>query len=191
MNLPPFSALLLAGGRSTRMGVDKSSLLFENKPLWQHQLATLDQLSPSETLLSGHKNGPFQISSHPILEDPVDYAGPIAGIVQGLRHANTPWLLVLAIDIPYVPASYLAELLQQAAPLKRGVVPQDTPWWQPLAAVYPKTILPLAEHCLSNPDRSMQHFIRAAISQDFLISRPVTDAERPFFRNLNTPADLP
>jgi len=37
----------------------------------------------------------------------------------------------------------------------------------------------------------MQHFIRTAIEQDFLTSRPITENERPFFRNLNTPADLP
>ena len=48
-----FSAALLAGGRSSRMGRDKAFLEIDGVPLWQRQLQTLRELGPSETFLAG------------------------------------------------------------------------------------------------------------------------------------------
>ena len=47
-----FSAVLLAGGESRRMGTDKATFLFRGKPLWQAQLETLRKLRPAEIFLS-------------------------------------------------------------------------------------------------------------------------------------------
>src|SRR4029077_13783233 len=47
-----FSAVLLAGGESRRMGTDKATFLFRGKPLWQVQLETLRKLRPAEIFLS-------------------------------------------------------------------------------------------------------------------------------------------
>ena len=48
-----FSAVLLAGGKSSRMGSDKAFLEIEGEPLWQRQLATLRGLSPGQLMISG------------------------------------------------------------------------------------------------------------------------------------------
>lgn len=186
----PFSAVLLAGGQSNRMGRDKAGLLFAGEPLWQRQLATLRAAGADQLLISGPAHGPYADAGLPILADAAPGLGPLAGLAAALRHARCEWLLVLAIDLPDMRADFLAHLAERAAAQGRGLIPHDAAGLEPLAAVYPRACLPLAEEHLRTADRSMHGFIERAVSQNLVALHPLTSAQRPLFRNLNTPADL-
>lgn len=192
MIAPPadFTAVLLAGGESRRMGRDKAGVLFEGEPLWRRQLATLRATAPAEVLISGRADGPYAHASLEIVEDDTPGRGPLAGVVAAMRRLRCERLLVLAIDLPAMQAEFLASLLARAASDGGGVVPVDGTRVEPLAAVYPRAALPLAERCLAGSDHSMQHFVRLAHRQGLVVFRPITDAERPLFRNVNSPSDL-
>lgn len=172
------------------MGTDKASLPFAQATLWEHQLRTLQSLAPSELLISGPASGPYSGAGYPILEDELPDCGPLSGILSGLRRMQHPFLLVLAIDLPDITPDFLQKLVSEAQAKGKGIVAKDSKWWQPLAAVYPKTILPIAEECLRQADRSMQHFIRLGVEHDQLCSRDLTTDEQLLFRNINTPMDL-
>ncbi len=192
MNQPPtpFGAILLAGGRSTRMGRDKAALPFGPRLLWEHQLHTLQATGPAEIFISGPASGPYLNAGYPILEDESSGAGPLSGILSGLRHVSHPYLLVLAIDLPEITPDFLQSLLAEAHSVERGIVTRDTRWWEPLAAVYPRTLLPLAEASIAQKHLSLQAFIRRGVELGLLNSRELGPAETPLFRNLNSPADL-
>ena len=180
-----FSAVLLAGGKSFRMGRDKASIEINGEALWRRQLETLRRLSPNELFLAGSQHDP----SVETIADEFAGAGPLAGVAAALGKSSLPHIVVLAIDLPMMTTAFLRSLLELCRQ-QRGVVAQRADRFEPLAAVYPKRSLRLAAAALRSGDFSMQNFVRAAIKQDMLRVRKISDDEAPLFANLNTPADL-
>jgi molybdenum cofactor guanylyltransferase len=181
------SAVLLAGGKSSRMGRDKAFLEIDGQPLWQRQLATLRQLSPEQLMISGPRRKEW--SEYEIVTDEFADAGPLAGVAAALRKCTSPRLVVLAVDLPDMKADFLRSLLPLCEN-RKGVVPHTRDHFEPLAAVYPAACAALAAAALRAGDFSMQHFARRAQEQDLLLERFLSDAETLLFANLNTPADL-
>lgn len=112
------TGLLLAGGRATRMGgVDKGLQLFRGQPLALHVLTQLRRQAGA-LLISANRNADAYRAlaaaaglDAPVLADAdADFAGPLAGILAGLRHAHTPYLLIAPCDAPLLPADLAARL---------------------------------------------------------------------------------
>ena len=181
------SAVLLAGGKSTRMGRDKAFLEFGGRPLWQHQIETLRQLAPAQLLLSGPAR-PEWVELE-LVADEATNAGPLAGIAAALRKCLTSHLVVLAIDLPKMKPEFLRSLLASCGS-ESGIVPQAAEGFEPLAAVYPASCLQAAEAALRDRRLSLQHFVQDGIDQGWLQARTISAAEYPLFLNLNSPADL-
>ncbi len=181
-----FAAVLLAGGRSTRMGRDKAAVLIDGRPLWQLQLAKLRALHPAELYLSGRLDGPFAAAGVEIVEDEMPDLGPLSGIAPTLARMTSPRLLVLAIDLPAMTTEFLQSLLGE----NECLIPQRGDFFEPLAAVYPKAATALAQTALQRTDRSMQRFCRELVAADLAHAKALTAADSPLFRNLNEPRDL-
>ena len=179
------SAVLLAGGKSSRMGRDKALLDFEGQLLWRHQLETLRRLTPEEIFLSGH----CLDATLETIADEVSDAGPLAGVAAALRRSSGTHLIVLAIDLPKVTSVFLRMLLALCGD-EQGVVPRRDGRFEPLAAVYPKCCAALALAALESGNYSMQDFVRTALRQELVLAHEITDDELALFANLNTPADL-
>ncbi len=172
------------------MGMDKAALDCAGRPLWQHQLATLRATKPDEVFIAGRADGPYVGGDCEVVVDAVPGGGPLAGLQSALRRARHDWLLVLAVDLPDVPAGFLRGLVAEAAAAGHGLVPAHGEWLQPIAAVYPRRALALVEHCLAGENHSLRRFFRRARKEGLVEVRLVSDDEHAFFRNLNTPADL-
>ncbi len=179
-----FSAVLLAGGKSTRMGRDKALLEIGGEPLWRRQLATLRGLSPEELMISGPPR-----DDRETVADEFKNAGPLAGVAAALQKCAAPLLVVLAVDLPVMTTDFLKTLLALSRPGK-GVVPRGPEFFEPLAAVYPSACAALADEALRRGDFSMQHFVESAIAQELVAGRTIAPEEAHLFANLNTPADL-
>src|SRR4051812_31151961 len=141
-----FSAVLLAAGRSTRMGRDKALLEFEGATLWRRQLALLGQIGASEIFLSARSD---QAWSRPAagftatLYDQSPDCGPISGITAALERATFSTVAVLAIDLPRMNAEWFARLREKVAP-RVGAVGRRGDFFEPLAAFYPRAMMSLA-----------------------------------------------
>lgn len=179
-----FSAVLLAGGKSTRMGRDKALLEIDGEPLWRRQLATLRRLSPEHLMISGPPRDGCEV-----VEDAIEGAGPLAGVAAALEKCTSPLLVVLAVDLPGMTTDFLQVLLTLCRDGK-GVVPRGSEFFEPLAAVYPVACVRLATAALHSADFSMQSFVHAAMEQELLVLRTILKSEMSLFGNLNTPADL-
>jgi molybdopterin-guanine dinucleotide biosynthesis protein A len=125
-----------------------------------------------------------------VIADEQPGLGPLAGLVSSLRRAQHEWVLALAIDLPLMTPAFLRQLVEDAAVTKRGVLPQSTSGWEPLAAVYPRACLQLAEACLERRELSLQNFASRAEAEGLLIAHSITAAESQLFLNLNTEDDL-
>jgi molybdopterin-guanine dinucleotide biosynthesis protein A len=186
MNL---SAVLLAGGESRRMGKDKATLLFREKPLWQIQLDCLRKLQPAEILLSARSDPAWRPDDVAFVADAPPSRGPLSGLTAALGRIRTGHLLTLAIDMPFMTETYLRSLCDRIEP-GRGVLPLIGDRAEPLAAIYPVQVHVDLAAALRGPDFSLQTITdRFVVSGKLRVVR-VSEKEEEFFRNLNEAADL-
>jgi molybdenum cofactor guanylyltransferase len=181
------SAVLLAGGKSSRMGQEKAFLEIGGEPLWRLQVEKLRQLSPKQIMLSGPRRNEWK--AYEVIPDEVENAGPLAGVAAALTKCAMPHLVVLAIDLPMMTSNFLRLLLSLCGH-NHGAVPRSANGFEPLAAVYPASCASTANAALRAGDFSLQNFVREAISEKLLVERHISRAEASLFTNLNTPADL-
>jgi molybdopterin-guanine dinucleotide biosynthesis protein A len=123
------SALVLSGGQGLRMGgADKGLQLLDGQPLAARALARLRQQSwpPAALMISANRHlDEYRALGVPVWPDaapPASFAGPLAGVLTGLRQCATPWLLTVPCDAPFFPLSLcerLARALLQAQPPDR------------------------------------------------------------------------
>jgi len=172
------------------MGFDKATLVLDGEPLWRRQLQTLQSTGASEVFVAGKVDGPWSQAGLEAVADAAPDVGPLGGLVAGLRRASHAWLLVLAVDLPDVPATFLSSLIAEAMRSGFGQVPAREEWLQPLAAIYPARSLPVAEAVLATDHRSLRRFFRRSSRAGLVSARAVSNEEQAFFRNLNTPEDL-
>jgi molybdopterin-guanine dinucleotide biosynthesis protein A len=185
---PTFTAVLLAGGDSSRMGRPKALLDYRGVPLWKWQADKLLALAPAELLISTRPDLPLERGPWKIIHDQETGRGPLAGIAAALRAASSDFLIVLAVDMPAITAEFLQKLKDLAGP--RGVVPQLDGHYQGLAAIYPTRVCTILQRVLSSGDRSVQRVVRLALAAELVTAYRVGEDEREFFKNLNRPSDL-
>lgn len=117
MNTSDITGLILAGGLGRRMGgVDKGLQPFEGQPL---ALRALQRLRPQVggVMLNANRHlDMYAAWGVPVWPDADDqFAGPLAGILAGLRQVGTPWLACVPCDCPHFPLDLVQRLAAQAA----------------------------------------------------------------------------
>lgn len=108
------TGLVLAGGRGSRMGgVDKGLQTHQGMPLAMHALLRLTP-QVGELMLNANRNlGAYESMGVPVWPDALpDYPGPLAGLLAGLEHCQTPYLVTVPCDTPNFPDHLVARLAQ-------------------------------------------------------------------------------
>ena len=171
------------------MGVDKAFIEIDGLPLWRRQLRMLQELGSQEIFIAGPAHTEWQKTDCIIIPDAEPNAGPLAGMVAALQRCSAPLLLVIAIDLPNITTDYLRQLVDRCA-TETGVAPTSNDRFEPLAAVYPRRALPLAQSCLAARELSVQRFAARCVAEGLVVQKEITPTERPLFLNMNTPEDL-
>jgi molybdenum cofactor guanylyltransferase len=179
-----FSAVLLAGGESRRMGTDKATFLFRGKPLWQVQLETLRRLRPAEIFVSARTDPSWRPADVQFIADIPPSCGPLSGLAASLTRIHTVHLLPLAIDMPLMTENYLRSMCDAIAP-GRGVIAKVGNRAEPLAAVYPREAEIDFRTVLAGTDFSLQNVVRRLVTSGKLLEISVTKQQRALFRNVN------
>lgn len=110
------TGLVLAGGRGTRMGgVDKGLQNHRGIPLAMNALLRL-QMQVGTTMVNANRNlGAYEAMGVPVWPDPLpDHPGPLAGLLAGLEHCETPWIVTAPCDVPDFPTDLVARLAEAA-----------------------------------------------------------------------------
>jgi molybdopterin-guanine dinucleotide biosynthesis protein A len=182
------SAVLLAGGESTRMGRDKATLDWRGVPLWSRQLEKLRALT-SNVFVSAR----FAVAWRPpdvklVIDEPPS-RGPLSGLTASVAIMDTDCLLVLAVDMPFITLSHLKKLCDCAKP-GVGAVPVLNGKAEPLAAVYPKRAESIFAEALKGTDHSLQQVVRQLAALEFIREIETARAAARLYRSVNYPADL-
>ncbi len=179
--------ILLAGGRSTRMGRDKAILLIDGEPLWRRQARTLSSLGAARIVASRQHDQPPLPGLEAIPDDDADL-GPLSGLHAGLRLGAGPLAALLAIDMPGAGAAWFAPLLAAATPA-RGAVYRNGNYFEPLAALYPLAALDAAARRIAARTLSMQALCEELGRAGLLAILDLPATLRPSAANLNDAAD--
>ena len=200
MSIPAFQAVLLAGGRSSRMGRDKALLPHpvSGRPLILHQLDTLRAAGCENLLLSVRHDQDYEQvpAAIPRLHDAGD-AGPFAALEASLAHATAPHLLLLAVDLPFITPFLLHRLLAGCAS-GCGIAPRHPApegragAFEPLCAVYPNAACSRSAVFTAREAArfSLQELLAGAVSAGWMRPLPLAVADLPAFANWNSPGDL-
>lgn len=196
--MKPITVLILAGGRSTRMGRDKAWLTLDGLPLVERVAQRLLPLA-GEIVFSANDPAPFSalVARLPIparvIADAFPGAGPLAGLHAGLTAASCDAVLAVATDMPFVNRA-VVEAMVGLCEEPDAVVPRlstegfSEPQPEPLHAVYRKSCLPAIEAALLANRRRMVSFlsdVRVCYVDEPLLRE--IDPTLTSFRNVNTP----
>lgn len=183
----PLTAFVLAGGKSTRMGRDKAMLEVGGKRLLDRVLETVRQVAPRVRIVGD----PLKLSSFaPVVPDRYAERGPLGGIHAALMSSRTELNLMMAVDLPFVPAGFLEYLVTRAGGGASVTLARTALGFQPLCAVYRRDF---AEKATAALDEGRNRI-------DLLFSQVTTSIIEPeelqregfpeqIFMNVNTPAE--
>ena len=176
------SAIILAGGSSSRMGLDKIMLPIGGMPLVQY---VMRQLEPhfEEILVSSNQKSALEFLDVPIVPDIRQGQGPLMGIFSSLLHSSNETNAVVACDIPDVNLTLLRRMIQEASACDALIPKGADEMFEPLFAVYNKSILPAMRKVLTGKGRRIAHVFELANVKFY----PLGDSQR--LSNLNTRAD--
>ncbi len=184
----PISAIILAGGRATRMnGADKGLVLLRNKPLIHHVIERLKPQADEIFINANREITQYRKFNYPVLQDENDeFIGPLAGFSLGLKHAKHEYMLTVPCDSPLLPLD-LAQRLMAALTehLADIAVASSDGSAHPVFCLCKKSVLPSLTTFLEAGNRKVNTWQKSQkyIEVDF---SDCTDA----FVNLNTFEDL-
>ncbi|MGB3692576.1 MAG: molybdenum cofactor guanylyltransferase [Spirulinaceae cyanobacterium] len=185
---PSLTALILAGGKSSRLGQDKALLPVNTEPM----------LHRTCQIAKGCSEQVYVVTSCPekyqeIVPEGCDFIkekspdGPLVALSQALPQVKTDWVLVLACDLPKLEPGILNQgviSLTSISPETIALLPRDKQGWQPLCGFYRSSCLPQLQAYLEAGGRSFQGWLDQHPVQEL----PLKDKEILF--NCNTPEDL-
>ena len=183
------TAVILAGGKSTRMGSDKAFLAVGRQCMIERVAGLLRGVFEEILIAGGSKEAEIQ-TGLPVVGDQIPASGPLGGIHAGLAAAGNQLCLVVACDMPFISPE-LARLLVERAVGHDAAVPRHGVYREPLFSVYRKTCIPaIEESLLSSRYKVVDFYQRVRVNyvneEEW---RHLADPEEVFL-NINTPHDL-
>jgi molybdenum cofactor guanylyltransferase len=185
------TGVLLAGGNSRRMGEDKRYLVVGEQTLLERGLAVLRSIFQEVLVVIAQDSLPLKVAAR-VVRDLVPDCGSLGGLYTGLTQATTPYIFVVACDMPFLDPAVITQFTSRRASADI-VIAKLAARLHPMHALYGKGCLPVLEQMI----RARQLKIQEMLSHASLHVRYVTDTDLltidpsgRSFQNVNTPADL-
>ena len=187
-NKVPMTAVILAGGKSSRMGRDKALLKVGEETILEN-LVQLTASIFSETFIiaSPSKNyQPLNLRGAVILHDFWQNKGPLVGLYTGLSYSAHQVCCVLTCDMPFVDASLLRKLIAFWKDDYDAVCPQDSDGrLQPFPGIYSRSSRHFIRLLLDRGQTAMRRLFDILVMRPLVLGKKVSEA----LANMNTPED--
>ena len=162
----PLTAMILAGGKSSRMGRDKGLLKFGEKTFLEHLAVLLGSIFEETFIIVDHKEklGELELGETKIYEDLQRNSGPLGGIYTGLCYAKTQASCVLTCDMPFVDKIILRELVNFWEE-EQDVLCLENPQGrlEPFPGIYARSSRHLMRLLLERGEGAMNRFLECAV----------------------------
>ena len=185
------TGVLLAGGKSRRMGEDKRYLVVGEQTLLERGLAVLSSIFQKVLVVIAQDSPPLGVDAR-VVRDLVPDCGSLGGLYTGLMQAATPCIFVVACDMPFLDPAVIAQFTSRRTTADI-VMAKLAARLHPMHALYGKGCLTAMEQMIL----ARQLKVQEMVSHASLRVRYVTEADLltidpswRSFHNVNTPADL-
>nr|WP_314286754.1 molybdenum cofactor guanylyltransferase [uncultured Capnocytophaga sp.] len=176
-------AIVLAGGKSSRMGQDKALLPFQGKPLLAH-IAHILESAGYEVYIAG-KKPIYDVFPYLQIADIYPDKGPLGGVYSALTYLKED-ILVCPCDMPFINAHLLSFLLSNADYSKINVLTYAEKVY-PTLGIYPYIFTTKLQEYITQNKLKMLTLLQELKAQ--LIPYPQTPDANSYFKNVNTPQD--
>lgn len=183
-----FTAIILAGGKSTRMGTDKGLVLMNDIPMVERVISAVKKAGLSEIIIVSN-NTEYKQFGLPVFPDVIPGKGPLGGIYTGLLKSSTVKNLILSCDVPFINETVLKMLIRNGSKSKVTIIKYENRTHN-LIGIYDNSLIKdLGEHLISNKLKVGQ-FIEAHNPNiiDFKVFMP--DLDEHILSNVNTMEEL-
>ncbi len=188
------AGIILAGGKSSRMGSDKGFVLYKNKAFIQHIIEAISPLVDDLIIVSNNSAYDIFTLHSPMgleytikrVDDLIEYAGPLAGVYTGLYYSNIEHNLVVSCDVPLINSKTLSILIENIDTKTDIVQFESQGKTMPLIAIYKKHCLETFGSLLKEGERRL----RVALKHLNVKTITLDKKQEKFTKNINTPIDL-
>jgi molybdopterin-guanine dinucleotide biosynthesis protein A len=185
------TGVILAGGKSRRMGEDKRYLVVGEQTLLERGLGVIRSIFQEVLIVIAQDSPPLDVDAK-VVRDLLPDCGSLGGLYTGLMQATTPWIFVVACDMPFLDQAVIGQFTSRRATADIVMAKLDGRL-HPMHALYGKRCLPALEQMI----QARQLKIQEIVSQSSLRVQYVTEAELltidpswRSFQNVNSPSDL-
>ena len=178
------TGIILAGGKSSRMGTVKGFLNLNGKLFIEQMIEVLPPLVTEIIIVSNDSNyNKFNVKR---VNDLIENAGPLAGIYSGLSASKAEKNLVLSCDIPLINSEVLNLLIQQIDDVSEIIQIESNGKTMPLIALYNKDCESVFNALLKKGERRLRY----AVSQCKVKNIKLNTEQEKYVSNVNTPEQL-
>ncbi len=181
------TGILLAGGRSSRMGYDKALIKLGHYRVIELVARTMHVVC-DQIILSANSTD-YDFLGLQRVSDEVKNIGPIAGLHASLKHCSSNKALVVSCDVPFVSVDLLTHLIEKAESDDTTIL-MHRQKKHPLIAIYRKSILPHLETAIKQKKYKLLNVIAQSKHSEIQIDRKLAFYDENLFLNLNTPEEL-
>lgn len=186
-NITPY---ILSGGKSRRMGENKSFVKLGGKPLIEIVLKKITDSFAREPIIIANYPDEYKYLGCEIIGDIFKDRGPLGGIHTALLHALTHNIFIVACDMPFIESSFIEYMAKRLGP-EDVLIPHNGENVEPLHAIYSKNCLPAIELHLHKEHCCVQSFFQDVIIKYITHTEMVClDLPEYYFLNVNTIEDL-
>lgn len=175
-------AIILAGGKSSRMGEDKAFLDYNGSQFLKRTIELTDRFT-DDVMVVGHQPELKDIHNN-VVQDVYAEKGPIGGIYTGLLHSKNDESIVLACDYPLLEADLLQFMIDNQSEKEVNIL-MEGDRWHPLIGIYSRGLTNHFENCIEE-DLLKVMDVLSGVSVNII---EVPEAMRPQLANINYKED--
>ncbi len=184
------TGIILAGGKSSRMGQDKALVDFGGKPLISYAIESLRPLCGTLLISANRTPDLFASFGLPVLADEALDVGPMGGILTCLKHSTSPHNLIISCDTPFVGTDLFRHLLREIENFQVVVPSHETFLIEPLNAYYNTNCLGEMESAILDGNYKLMDFFKRIRFKSVEIDEKLPFFNDHLFTNINTLYDM-
>lgn len=181
------TGIILAGGKSSRMGEDKGLVLLNGKPMIQYVIEALKEVVSDIIIISN--NASYNKFRIPVYADIIKDKGPVGGIYTGLYHSKTQLNFCISCDVPMISSDFILWLLKRSGnasitlPMYKDKIHQ-------MIGVYSKQVLSNFKESTEKEHLKLSQVNKNMACKIIDIEKEYANFEELIFSNINTKNEL-